>query len=173
VISWTLLLIAPFSLLSEPICMPNFFTKIPKKLLYVLEAFLYCFVMLLHVKMDKKIYVHLFYIFVYFCVFFWWVSCIIVDLNSCHIMLIGTWLYDFIPSDSMIIHLILARLILFRSCVIFSTLLKLELCDILPLCLVWFLIQLCDILQSCLVWFLIILFSLILDTNFMMCCNFV
>jgi len=90
----------------------NFLSKIPKKLLYVPEAFLYYFVMLLHVKIDKKC-VHLFYTFVYFCVFTWWVSCIIVDLNSCHIMLIGTWFYDFIPSDSVIAHLILARLILF------------------------------------------------------------
>jgi len=65
----------------------NFLSKIPKKLLYVPEAFLYCFVMLLHVKIDKKMNVHFFYIFVYFCAFFWWVSCIISVLIQYHVIL--------------------------------------------------------------------------------------
>jgi len=44
----------------------NFLYKKLKKLLYVLEAFLYCFMMLLHAKIDKK------YICIYFtcsCIF--------------------------------------------------------------------------------------------------------
>jgi len=40
VISWILLLIAPFSLLSEPTCMPNFLQKFQKNLLCILDMFL-------------------------------------------------------------------------------------------------------------------------------------
>jgi len=111
-----------------PVCV-NFFTKIPKNYSMFLK---YCFIILWYCYMLKLMKKCMCIYFTYSCisVFFWWVSCIIVDLNSCHIMLIGTWLYDFIPPDSMMIHLILARLILFRFCAIVSTLLKLEFCDI-------------------------------------------
>ena len=51
------------------LCAFQFLYKIPKKLLYVLEAFLYCFVMLLHVKIDKKNeYAFLLHIHIFLCV---------------------------------------------------------------------------------------------------------
>jgi len=83
------------------LCAFQFLYKIPKKLLYVLEAFLYCFVMLLHVKIDKKkMNVHFFYIFVYFCAFFWWISCIISVLIQYHmILMLGAQFCDAFAVD--------------------------------------------------------------------------
>jgi len=124
------LLYAPLVLLSEPPCVLIFLQKTPKNLLCVLVClwlFLWYFTCWKLIKNDggKFPFIGM------FCCFFYGFLCVIFSSNSRHMILV----FGF---DPMVIypcsHNSSLDCVEFDAFVIFSTLLKLEFCDILQFC---------------------------------------